>query len=107
MCDAQSATVLSSGFGILQGFSSKAEAFTRQEGEKMREIYYMIAYDPDKKRWMAADAMLQQLNNGSGQVLEGDGIEGKWRHIQEGLETDVDYDNTELLTEFLRQANGS
>ena len=72
-----------------------------------REIYYMIAYDPDTKKWMAADAMLQQLNDGSGQVLEGDGYSGKWRQLEDGMEKDIDFDNTELLTEFLRQANGS
>ena len=72
----------------------------------MREIYYMLAYDPDAKKWMAADAMLQQLNNGSGQVLEGDGFEGKWRELEDGLEKDVDYDNVQALSDFLKTVNG-
>lgn len=67
----------------------------------------MLAYDPDSKRWMAADAMLQQLNNGSGQVLEGDGVEGRWRELEDGIEKDIDYDNVEALSEFLRTVNGS
>jgi hypothetical protein len=72
----------------------------------VREIYYMLAYDPDDKKWMAADAMLQQLNNGSGQVLEGDGFEGKWRELEDGLEKDVDYDNVQALSDFLKTVNG-
>jgi len=50
--------------------------------------------------------MLQQLNNGSGQVLEGDGFEGKWRELEDGLEKDVDYDNVQALSDFLKTVNG-
>lgn len=75
------------------------------EPVKQREIYYMLAFDMESKKWMSADAMLHQLNNGSGQVLEGDGVQGKWRPLEDGLEIDVDYDNVEVLTEFLRQVN--
>lgn len=86
-------------------FSSRAEVGIRQEDEMAREIYYMLAYDPDKKKWMAADGMLHQLNNGQGSVLEGDGYSGKWRLLEDGMEKDIDYDNVEILTEFLRQVN--
>ena len=74
-------------------------------GPKTKEIYYMLAYDPQEKKWMSADAMIYQLNGGRGQVLEGDGFRGHWRELEDGLEKDMDYDNVEMLTEFIRQAN--
>jgi hypothetical protein len=69
------------------------------------EIYYLLCYDVVNKKWYAADHMLDALTKGEGQVLEGDGTQGKFRPLQEGLEMDIDFDNTELLGEFLRKAN--
>lgn len=73
--------------------------------EERREIYYMLAYDVDSKKWFAADGMINVFTNGAGQVLAGSGMEGKWRSLEDGLEKDIDFDNMELLGEFLRQAN--
>lgn len=73
--------------------------------EERREIYYMLAYDVDSGKWFAADAMLQVFTNGSGQVLAGSGMEGKWRQLEDGMEKDIDFDNTEVLSNFLKQVN--
>ena len=71
------------------------------------EIYYLICYDVNTKKWMSADHMLGNLTQNKGQVLEGEGTEGKFRPLQEGLEMDIDFDNTEALSEFIRiQNNG-
>jgi hypothetical protein len=71
-----------------------------------KEIYYMLAYDTETKRWFNADAMINVLTNGNGSVLEGEGESGSFRQIEDGMEMDMDFENTELLTEFLRHANG-
>jgi hypothetical protein len=69
------------------------------------EIYYLLCYDVVKKKWYAADQMLGNFTKGQGEVLEGEGTEGKFRPLQEGLEIDIDFDNTEALSEFIRKQN--
>lgn len=69
------------------------------------EIYYLLCYDVDKKKWASADDMLGSLTKGQGQVLEGEENEGKFRPLEEGLEADIDFDNTEALSEFIRSQN--
>jgi hypothetical protein len=69
------------------------------------EIYYLLCYDVDKKKWASADDMLGSLTKGQGQVLEGEGEKGKFRPLEEGLEADIDFDNTEALSEFIRSQN--
>jgi hypothetical protein len=49
--------------------------------------------------------MLDALTKGQGQVLEGDGTEGKFRQLEEGIEMDIDFDNTEALSAFLKAQN--
>jgi hypothetical protein len=49
--------------------------------------------------------MLGNFTKGQGEVLEGDGAEGKFRPLNDGLETDIDFDNTEALSEFIRSQN--
>jgi hypothetical protein len=70
------------------------------------EIYYLLCYDVVNKKWHSADHMLSALTNGDGQVLAGDGETGKFRQLEDGIEMDIDYDNTSLLGKFLREANG-
>jgi len=69
------------------------------------EIYYLLCYDVDQKKWFAADDMLGSLTKGQGQVLEGEGEEGKFRPLEEGLEMDIDFDNAEAITEFIKTQN--
>ena len=69
------------------------------------EIYYLLCYDVTNKKWYAADHMLDALTKGQGQVLEGDGTEGKFRQLEEGIEMDIDFDNTEALSAFLKAQN--
>jgi hypothetical protein len=70
-----------------------------------REIYYLLCYDVDQKKWFAADEMLGVLTKSQGQVLEGVDTEGKFRPLEEGLEMDIDFDNTEAITEFIKTQN--
>lgn len=69
------------------------------------EIYYMLCFDTKTKKWYAADNMLGNLLKNQGPVLEGEGSEGKFRPIAEGLEADMDYDNIEKLGQFIRSNN--
>ena len=69
------------------------------------EIYYLLCYDVNHKKWFAADDMLGNLTKGQGIVLEGEGDMGKFRPLKEGIETDIDFDNTEALTAFIREQN--
>lgn len=72
---------------------------------KNTEIYYLLCYNVNQKKWLPADDMLGNFTKGQGTVLEGEGIEGKFRPLEDGLETDLDYDNTVALTEFIRNQN--
>lgn len=69
------------------------------------EIYYLLCYDVNQKKWAAADEMLGVFTKSQGQVLEGVGSEGKFRPLEDGLEADMDFDNAEALTEFIRNQN--
>ncbi len=69
------------------------------------EIYYMLCFDTKTKKWYAADNMLGNLLKNQGPVLEGEGSEGKFRPIAEGLEADMDYENIEKLGQFIRSNN--
>jgi hypothetical protein len=69
------------------------------------EIYYMLCFDTKTKKWYPADEMLGVLLKSQGPVLEGEGSEGKFRPIAEGLEADLDYDNIEKLGQFIRSNN--
>lgn len=71
------------------------------------EIYYLLCYDVNEKKWYSADFMLGNLTQNKGQVLEGDGAEGTFRPLQEGMEADIDFDNTEALTRFIQEQNSS
>jgi hypothetical protein len=71
------------------------------------EIYYLLCYDVVDKKWYAADQMLGNLTQGKGQVLEGEGAEGKFRPLEGDLEIDIDFDNTEALSEFIRSQNNA
>jgi hypothetical protein len=73
------------------------------------EIFYLVAYDKQEKRWRSADEILGVFVDalgGDGPVRvihEDNSIE--WRDIEDGLEKDVDFDNVTTLTEFLRIEN--
>jgi hypothetical protein len=73
------------------------------------EIFYLVAYDKQEKKWRSADEILGVFVNalgGDGPVRvihEDNSIE--WRDIEDGLEKDVDFDNVTTLTEFLRIEN--
>ena len=72
---------------------------------KQTEIYYLLCYDVVNKKWYAADDMLGNLTRGQGTVLEGEGNTGKFRPLEDGLERDIDFDNMELISEFIRKQN--
>lgn len=72
---------------------------------KQTEIYYLLCYDVVHKKWYAADDMLGNFTKGQGSVLEGEGEEGKFRPIKDGLEQDIDFDNMEAISEFIRNQN--
>jgi hypothetical protein len=73
------------------------------------EIFYLVAYDKQEKKWRSADEILGVFVDalgGDGPVRvihEDNSIE--WRDIEDGLEKDVDFDNVTTLTEFLRIEN--
>lgn len=73
------------------------------------EIFYLVAYDKSSKKWRSADEMLGvfvQAIGGDGPVCvvhEDDSVQ--WRDLEDGLEKDVDYDNVQMLTSFIRGAN--
>lgn len=70
-----------------------------------QQIYYLIAYDVGSGKWMNADYVLSSLVEGP--VFKADTLEspGEWSQLKEPELIDQDFDNTEVLTEFLRQAN--
>lgn len=75
------------------------------------EIFYLVAYNKNEKKWRSADellATLVQSMGGDGPVRvvhEDDSVQ--WRDVEDGLEKDIDFDNTVLLSAFLRDANGT
>lgn len=75
------------------------------------EILYLVAFNKQTKKWRSADDLLGLLVNS----VEGEGpvrvINEKtstvgFREIEGGLEKDIDYDNTILLSAFIRDVNG-
>ena len=70
------------------------------------EIFYLVAYDKQEKKWRSADEMLGIFVNTAGGdgpvriVHEDNSVE--WREIEDGLEKDIDFENVTTLTEFLR-----
>ena len=76
--------------------------------DKQQQIYYLLAYDVNEGKWMNADHIFGFLTEGK-PVYESDGPgeEGKWipldAHVPELV--DIDADNVQVLTEFLKKAN--
>jgi hypothetical protein len=73
------------------------------------EIYYLIAYNKNTKKFRSADEMLGVFvnsQNGEGSVrVTQDSGNPTWRDLQDGLEKDIDYDNTLLLGAFIKDVN--
>lgn len=74
------------------------------------EIYYLVAYEKSSGKWRSADEMLgylvSQATGGTSPVhfINDDG-EPEWRNLSDGLETDTDFDNAQMLGGFLRMMN--
>lgn len=73
------------------------------------EIFYLLAYDKVLGKWRSADETLSMLvHDGSGEgpvrILSDDGSV-TWRAVKDGTETDIDFDNVETLSSFLRGLN--
>ncbi len=73
--------------------------------ESKSYFLYLIGFDPQRKKWFAADDMLGLLTENSGTMLEVSEDDQKFRFVQEGPEADMDFDNMEILGEFLRKYN--
>jgi hypothetical protein len=73
------------------------------------EIYYLVAYDIDTRKWRSADDTLGILTENQGPVYVSDEAteSGEWGDLTDGIEKDIDFDNTQNLTEFLRGMNSS
>ena len=75
------------------------------------EIFYLIAYNKKDKKFRSADETLGaliQTAGGEGPVRvikEDDSVE--WRDLEDGLEKDIDFDNTTLLGAFFRDVNSA
>ena len=70
-----------------------------------KQIYYLIAYDLDSKRWSSADHVLGLFTEGPLYTAEKVDEAGKWSQIEAPELIDLDFDNTELIGKFLKQAN--
>lgn len=70
-----------------------------------QQIYYLIAYDVDSGKWMNADHTLGSLVEGPLYETKALGENGEWSQLKEPELIDQDFDNTGVLTEFLRQVN--
>ena len=93
-------------YGEIGDFEVIPDVAPLEEGPKTTEMYYMLCYSVKDSKWYGADAMIHALTNGAGTVLEGHGPKGSWRPVKEsGPEADLDYDNVEILGEFLRSVN--
>lgn len=74
------------------------------------EIFYLLSYDKQSGKWRSADDVLGYLivasSGESGPVHYVDEERGaQWRPLEDGMETDLDFDNTETLSSFLRDLN--
>jgi hypothetical protein len=70
-----------------------------------KQIYYLLAYDFDAKRWTNADHVLGLLTEGPLYTAEQDDEAGEWSQIEDPELIDLDFDNAELIGKFLKQAN--
>jgi len=73
------------------------------------EIFYLLAYDTQSRKWRSADETLSMLvhdkeGEGPVRVVFEDGSV-VWRDVEDGLEKDADFDNTEILSSFLKDLN--
>lgn len=77
--------------------------------DKVRQIYYLIAYDVNAGKWMNADHVLGAINQGAN-LYEADevGEEGEWKTIDAFMPElqELDSDNIKVLSKFLREQNG-
>jgi hypothetical protein len=76
----------------------------------MREIHFLISYNTETKKWRAEDETLN-AHFQDGLVYEytnPETGEGVWRFTdsENPAEVDLDYELSEKIGEFLRQANG-
>ena len=70
------------------------------------EIFYILAYNNATKKWRSADEMIGVFTEGDGPVrVIKDEETVEWREVEDGIEKDIDFDNTILLTAFLRDVN--
>jgi len=74
------------------------------------EIYYLLAYDKKSGKWRSADEMLGYLVvSATGEagpvhyVSEESGAQ--WRPLEDGIEKDIDFENTDSLGNFLKIMN--
>ena len=76
----------------------------------MREIHFLLAYNTETKKWSAEDETLN-AHFQDGVVYEYTNLEtgeGVWRttNFDDPAEVDLDYDLSDKIGEFIRQANG-
>jgi hypothetical protein len=77
----------------------------------MAQIHYLICYDTDTKKWLAADEALGAwFTNGyvwEGLDPVGDEFDGQWRHLNQNdfAEMEAEYEASEKVGEILRQLN--
>jgi hypothetical protein len=71
-----------------------------------QQIYYLIAYDVDSGKWINADHVLGLLTQeGPLYSAESDEKAGSWAQIEDPGLIDQDFENTQLIGDFLRQVN--
>lgn len=70
-----------------------------------KQIYYLLAYDLDSKRWTNADHVLGLLTEGPLYSSEQDDTAGTWSQLEDPKLVDLDFDNSEIVTNFLKQVN--
>ena len=78
----------------------------------MAQIHYLICYDTDTKKWIAADEALGAWFK-DGVVWEGldpvgDEFDGKWRPLNynDPIEMDTEYECSDVVGKILKQLNG-
>jgi len=70
------------------------------------EIFYVVAYDKTTKKFRSADEMIGVWTDGQGPVRVIDEAENvTWRDLEDGLEKDIDYDNTLLMGAMIQDFN--
>jgi len=80
-----------------------------ENNEKQQQIYYLLAYDVNAGKWMNADHVFGFLTEGK-TVYQADGPSepGEWIVLDEHVPNLVeqDYENTQVLSRFLKEQNG-